>query len=481
MFGKANSDNNGVFVFSGQAKPDANVGMGENSFDQNQGDANNSSNSNLFSGRKIDNNKGIFVFGAPENTFGSSNTAFRGENTIFTTKSSSPETKVFTFSGFNAQDSTKLDDNAGINGNPSREMGNGSTPQSPAMRKTTNQPVKPVPIAPSVFEFKGSEDSGNSTVQSNKLLQEEKEVYEEPREIESKSAKLKARGNEFYVKGQYEAALRMYDAACCIDPRNPIYLGNRAAARLMLGQYMSAIEDCTNAVAINPAYFKGYLRAGRAWYAIGETKKAYAQFHRCIEACRSMNNAGGQESAMKEAYNGLNQVKELEHHRSEALSLIRQANNVLGDSKSHGMSRRRSRPSDVDCRAAKILSVEALSHTKAARGICPIAIWPIILHVKALIASREYENYESAARLCLDEIMNREAESKSMDQQDGLHTFFMTNLLQLHLLCGRGFTFVRRLGDFSEDIEAGLLKILARTFRRRSKQGKERSYEGNSR
>ena len=59
------------------------------------------------------------------------------------------------------------------------------------------------------------------------------------------------------------------------------------------------------------------------------------------------------------------------------------------------------------------------------------------MHVKALIASREYENYESAARLCLDEIMNREAESKSMDQQDGLHTFFMTNLLQLHLLCGR--------------------------------------------
>ena len=229
----------------------------------------------------------------------------------------------------------------------------------------------------------------------------------------------------------------MYDAACCIDARNPIYLGNRAAARLMLGQYMLAIEDCTNAVAINPAYFKGYLRAGRAWYAIGETKKAYAQFHRCIEACRSMNNAGGQESAMKEAYNGLNQVKELEHHRSEALSLIRQANNVLGDSRSHGTSRRRSRPSDVDCRAAKILSVEALSHTKAARGICPIAIWPIILHVKALIASREYENYESAARLCLDEIMNREAESKSMDQQDGLHTFFMTNLLQLHLLCGR--------------------------------------------
>ena len=61
------------------------------------------------------------MFGAPENTFGSSNTAFGGENTIFTTKSSSPETKVFTFSGFNAQDSTKLDDNGKINGNLSRK------------------------------------------------------------------------------------------------------------------------------------------------------------------------------------------------------------------------------------------------------------------------------------------------------------------------------------------------------------------------
>ena len=167
MFGKANSDNNGVFVFSGQAKPDANVGIGENSFDQNQGDANNSSNSNLFSGRKIDNNKGIFVFGAPENTFGSSNTAFRGENTIFTTKSSSPETKVFTFSGFNAQDSTKLDDNGKIN---EIYQDKGIMDLSRASNeKTTNQPVKPVPIAPSIFEFKGSEDSDNSTVQSNKL------------------------------------------------------------------------------------------------------------------------------------------------------------------------------------------------------------------------------------------------------------------------------------------------------------------------
>ena len=249
MFGKANSDNNGVFVFSGQAKSDANVNMGENSFDQNQGDANNSSNSNLFSGRKIDDNKGIFVFGAPENTFGSSNTAFGGENTIFTTKSSSPETKVFAFSGFNAQDSTKLDDNGKINGNLSRERDNGSVSKS-AVRKTTNQPVKPVPIAPSILNLE-VKTAIIPQYKSNKLAQEEKEVYEESREIESKSAKLKARGNEFYVKGQYEAALRMYDAVCCIDPRNPIYLGNRVAARLMLGQYMSAIEDCTNAVAIN--------------------------------------------------------------------------------------------------------------------------------------------------------------------------------------------------------------------------------------
>ena len=41
----------------------------------------------------------------------------------------------------------------------------------------------------------------------------------------------------------------------------------------MLGQYMLAIQDCANAVAIQPAYFKGYLRAGRAWYAIGEQKE----------------------------------------------------------------------------------------------------------------------------------------------------------------------------------------------------------------
>ena len=454
-----NSNENGMFVFGAQ---NSNI----------NNDNDNRVKTNPIVGKRIDNNnKGLFVFGAAatNNNNGSNingstinNTAnvhnFGSRNTMmFTTKSSSPEMKMFTFSGNNTNNSPPAVNN--ISSNENENMASDFSSKRPSRRPPVT-PVKPVPVASPIFEFKGAEnDSYNTNTNTSNNRIEQKQQQHQQRdegkkspvpviETESQSAKLKARGNELYVKGQYEAALRCYDAACCIDPQNAIYLGNRAAARLMLGQYMLAIQDCANAVAIQPAYFKGYLRAGRAWYAIGETKRAYAQFHRCIEACRSIGtDVGGQNSATKQAENGLRQVKELEHYRSEAMSLLRQANNVRGQNKTPGITRRRSRPSDVDCRAAKILSVEALSHTTRAKEICPIAVWPIVLHAKALIASGEQVKYENAARLCLDEIMRREAEKTSTEHGDGLDKYFLNSIARLHLLCGRAL-------HLSGDLEA---------------------------
>lgn len=419
-------------------------------------------------GKKINNNtSGIFVFGASRSNDNSNDSATQkfgmGNTLAFTAKSSPPEMKMFTFSGKSTN--TKSNEvNDILNNNLATHDTTGVSSESQSRRPSRQPPVTPLkqkPVVSSVFEFKGAKNDcqdtkgSNISIDDNRFEKEQKQQehdegknFSAPVHTENQSAKLKARGNELYVKGQYEAALRCYDAACCIDPKNAIYLGNRAAARLMLGQYILAIQDCTNAVSIQPAYFKGYLRAGRAWYAIGETKRAYAQFHRCIEACRSIaTDAGGQASATKEAENGLRQVKELEHHRCEALSLLRQANNVRGQNGNRGINRRRTRPSDVDCRAAKILSVEALAHTKKAKDICPIAVWPIVLHTKALIASGEQEQYEKAARVSLDEIMRREADTSSMEHSSNLNKYYINSIAELCLLCGRAL-------HLSGDLEA---------------------------
>lgn len=258
-----------------------------------------------------------------------------------------------------------------------------------------------------------------------------------PKENEkaSQAIAMKARGNELYVKGQYQAALMCYDAACCIDPTNPVYLGNRSAARLMLGQYMLAIEDCKTAVSIDPTFFKCYLRAGRAWYAIGEVQHATDQFRACITACKSVGNSASAEDAAREAHDGLVKLQQLEKHQFETVSLLRQARNVRGQGKSSGLSRRRMRPSDVDRRAAQILAAEAAKHAQDARALCPIPIWPTVLYAKALIASGEQAKYAEAVQFCWDELVQRAKEDQ--DDKDGLKQYFGVSLAALYLVCAK--------------------------------------------
>ena len=148
--------------------------------------------------------------------------------------------KMFTFSGNSTNNSPPAVNN--ISSNENENMASDFSSKRPSRRPPVT-PVKPVPVASPIFEFKGAEnDSYNTNTNTSNNRIEQKQQQHQQRdegkkspvpviETESQSAKLKARGNELYVKGQYEAALRCYDAACCIDPQNAIYLGNRAAAR----------------------------------------------------------------------------------------------------------------------------------------------------------------------------------------------------------------------------------------------------------
>jgi tetratricopeptide (TPR) repeat protein len=72
----------------------------------------------------------------------------------------------------------------------------------------------------------------------------------------------KGLGNDAYKLGRYEEATRCFSAALQLCPDTPVYLGNRAAAYLMGKRYTDAVQDCTRAVQLDPAYVKGYARAG---------------------------------------------------------------------------------------------------------------------------------------------------------------------------------------------------------------------------
>ncbi|KAL3763979.1 hypothetical protein ACHAW5_007598 [Stephanodiscus triporus] len=65
-------------------------------------------------------------------------------------------------------------------------------------------------------------------------------------------------GNAALTSGQYEEAVRHYNAALLYLPDNAIILSNRALAYTKMENYEMAIQDATNAIAIDPTYPKGY-------------------------------------------------------------------------------------------------------------------------------------------------------------------------------------------------------------------------------
>ena len=52
----------------------------------------------------------------------------------------------------------------------------------------------------------------------------------------SNAERLKAQGNEFHQKGQYQAAHHKYTEAIKEDPTNAIYYANRAACSLAMNE-----------------------------------------------------------------------------------------------------------------------------------------------------------------------------------------------------------------------------------------------------
>jgi len=86
--------------------------------------------------------------------------------------------------------------------------------------------------------------------------------------------KYKDQGNKFYAEQEYDRAIDAYSSAISLDPMNPVYPGNRAAAKLMVGQYVGATADCELALARDPSYSKSRVRAVRAYIGLGDVYRA---------------------------------------------------------------------------------------------------------------------------------------------------------------------------------------------------------------
>ncbi|KAK1280009.1 Inactive TPR repeat-containing thioredoxin TTL3 [Acorus gramineus] len=89
---------------------------------------------------------------------------------------------------------------------------------------------------------------------------------------------LKTMGNEEYKKGRFAEALALYDRAISLDPNRASYRSNKAAALMGLGRLLEAVEECKEAVRIEPSYGRAHHRLATLYLRLGEAEKAIKHF-----------------------------------------------------------------------------------------------------------------------------------------------------------------------------------------------------------
>ncbi|KAG9305252.1 hypothetical protein G9A89_001514 [Geosiphon pyriformis] len=86
---------------------------------------------------------------------------------------------------------------------------------------------------------------------------------------------IKTQANEKYKAGNYLDAVQLYTDAIGIDPNNPTYYTNRAAALMMMKKTKIALDDCKTALLLDPSSTKALIRAAKCNYLLGNLSEAF--------------------------------------------------------------------------------------------------------------------------------------------------------------------------------------------------------------
>jgi len=133
--------------------------------------------------------------------------------------------------------------------------------------------------------FPGATDGQQTSTTAQTPSESQPSAPRRPRKNATAAEKLAAesfknQGNDLMKQDRYKEAHDCYTRAIEIDDNNAIYYSNRAAASSRLGDHQSALNDCKEAILIDPSYSKAYGRMGLAYASMdnhSEAKKAYVK------------------------------------------------------------------------------------------------------------------------------------------------------------------------------------------------------------
>ncbi|KAE9535197.1 hypothetical protein AGLY_007930 [Aphis glycines] len=116
-----------------------------------------------------------------------------------------------------------------------------------------------------------------------KVKEQKSNVKEISQAHKDEAENYKKYGNDFMKIQDNDKAIDAYTISIKLNPFNPIYYCNRAAAFNAIGKYNNAIEDCQKAIELDPTYCKAYCRLGLAFSYLKDYQKASSCYKKACE------------------------------------------------------------------------------------------------------------------------------------------------------------------------------------------------------
>ena len=111
------------------------------------------------------------------------------------------------------------------------------------------------------------------------IKKQEEEAYIDPNLADAE----KLKGNEFFKKGDWAAAVKHYTEALKRNPKDAKIYSNRAACYTKLNAFDLVIKDCDASIGLDPGFVKAYLRKANVLKAMGQTQKAMDVYSKAME------------------------------------------------------------------------------------------------------------------------------------------------------------------------------------------------------